>query len=140
MAIKKVKVVFSEYGLHMPGMARKKLYWVYADVQVTSQKSHLKVDVVEGLVDKKFAVPTYACDHFFVLLYGDNYLFYNETGEKTAEKNKEEIRTVISVWNDNFVTVFGLNMRQFDSKGNLTGERPLTEEETVQLKKDGLIK
>ena len=140
MAIKKVKVVFSEYGLHMPGMARKKLYWVYADVQVTSQKSHLKVDVVEGLVDKKFAVPTYACDHFFVLLYGDNYLFYNETGEKTAEKNKEEIGTVISVWNDNFVTVFGLNMRQFDSKGNLTGERPLTEEETVQLKKDGLIK
>ena len=59
---------------------------------------------------------------------------------KTAEKNKEEIGTVISVWNDNFVTVVGLNMRQFDSKGNLTGERPLTEEETVQLKKDGLIK
>ncbi len=59
---------------------------------------------------------------------------------KTAEKNKEEIGTVISVWNDNFVTVVGLNMRQFDSKGNLTRERPLTEEETVQLKKDGLIK
>ncbi len=139
MAVKKVKVVFSEYGIHMPGQARMKMYAVYADVQVTTQKSHLRVDIVEGFVDKKFSVPTYVCDHFFVLLYGDKYLFYNETGEKTAEKTKDEVGKVISVWEDNFVTMVGTNMRQFDSNGNLEGERPLTDEETSQLKKVGLM-
>lgn len=139
MAIKKVKVVFSEIKTFQPGQPIKKSYWVYADVQVTSQKTHLHVDVVEGFVEKKIAVPTYVCEHFFVLLYRDKYLFYNEAGEKTAEKAREEVGKVISVWEDNFVSMVGTNMRQFDSNGSLVGERPFTKEETAQLKEAGLI-
>ena len=141
MAIKKVKVVFSEFGIHTPSLEgkRKRIYMVYADIQVTSQKPHLHVDVVEGFVEKKIAVPTYVCEHFFVLLYGDKYLFYNEAGEKTAEKAREEVGKVISVWEDNFVSMVGTNMRQFDSNGSLVGERPFTEEEIAQLKEMGLI-
>lgn len=140
MAIKKVKVVFSELGMHTPSISkRKKIYMVYADVQVTTQKTHLHINVVEGFVEKKIAVPTYICAHFFVLLYSDKYLFFNEAGEKTAEKTKEEVGKVISVWENNFVSMVGSNMRQFDSKGKLEGERPLTEEEIAQLKIANLI-
>lgn len=98
------------------------------------------MDVVEGFVEKKTAVPAYVCEHFFVLLYGDKYLFFNEAGKKTAEKTRDEAGKVISVWEDNFVTMAGENMRQFDSNGNLEGERPLTEEEMAQLKEAGLIR
>ena len=140
MSIKKVKVVFSEFGIHTPSMTkRKKIYMVYADVQVTTQKTHLHVNVVEGFVEKKITAHTYVCEHFFVILYGDKYLFFNEAGEKTAEKTKEEVGKVISVWEDNFVSMVGTNMRQFDSNGNLVGERPFTEEETAQLKEAGLM-
>lgn len=140
MAIKNVKVIFSEFGMRTPSLTRRKrIYMVYADVQVTTQKTHLRVDVVEGFVEKKTAVPAYVCEHFFVLLYGDKYLFFNEAGEKTAEKTRDEVGKVISVWEDNFVTMAGENMRQFDGNGNLEGERPFTEQETAQLKEAGLM-
>jgi hypothetical protein len=112
---------------------------VYADVQVTTQKTHLRVNIVDGFVTKKIPVPSYVCEHFFVLLYDDKYLFFNEVGEKTAEKTKEEVGKVISVWEDNFVSLVGTNMRQFDSNGNLEGEHPFTEEEIIQLKNAGFM-
>ena len=140
MAIKKAKVVFSEIRIYMPSSPqRQKCYLVYADVQVTTQKTHLHVNVVEGFVEKKIAAHTYVCEHCFVILYGDKYLFFNEAGEKTAEKTKEEVGKVISVWEDNFVSMVGTNMRQFDSNGNLVGERPFTEEEKEKKKEAGLM-
>ena len=140
MSIKKVKVVFSEFGIRTSSMTkRKRIYMVYADVQVTTQKTHLRVNIVDGFVAKKIPVPSYVCEHFFVLLYDDKYLFFNEAGEKTAEKTKEEVGKVISVWEDNFVSMVGMNMRQFDSNGNLEGERPFTEEEIIQLKNASLM-
>ena len=58
MAIKKVKVVFSKFGMRTPSLTRRKrIYMVYADVQVTTQKTHLRVDVVRALSRKRLPYP-----------------------------------------------------------------------------------
>ena len=139
MSILKAKVVFSEIKTFQPGQPIKKLYLVSADVQVSTQKTHLHVDIVDGFVSKKVPTKVFVCEHFFVVLYESKYLFFNEEGQKTAEKPHDEVGKVISVWEDNFVSMFGTNMRQFDSNGSLVGERPFTEEEITQLKKAGLM-
>ena len=140
MSIKKAKVVFSEIGINQPGQARKKAYIVYADVQVTSQKTHLRVDLFEEIfVPKKIPTKVFVCEHFFVVLYESKYLFFNEEGQKTAEKPHDEVGDVISVWEDNFVTHIGDDMLQFDGKGDLEGRRPFTKEEKSQLKAAGLL-
>jgi len=142
MAIEKAKVVFSEIGIHMPSLAaRKKMYMVYADVQVSTQKKHLRVNIVEGglFVSKKVPTKVFVCEHFFVVLYESKYMFFNEEGQKTAEKTHDEVGDVISVWEDNFVTHIGDDMLQFDGKGELEGRRPFTDEEKSQLKAAGLI-
>ena len=140
MSIKKAKVVFSEIGINQPGQARKKAYIVYADVQVTSQKTHLRVDLFEEIfVPKKIPTKVFVCEHFFVVLYEDKYLFFNEEGQKTAVKTHDEVGDVISVWEDNFVTHIGDDMLQFDGKGDLEGRRPFTKEEKSQLKAAGLL-
>lgn len=134
MSIKKAKVVFSEIGIHWPGQAREKMYIVYADVQVTSQKTHLHVDLFEPmLVPKKVPTKVFVCEHFFVVLYEDKYLFFNEEGQKTAVKTHDEVGDVISVWEDNFVTHIGDDLLQFDVNGELEGRRPFTDEEKSQL-------
>ena len=140
MSIKKAKVVFSEIGINQPGQARKKAYIVYADVQVTSQKTHLRVDLFEEIfVPKKIPTKVFVCEHFFVVLYEDKYLFFNEEGQKTAVKTHDEVGDVISVWEDNFVTHIGDDMLQFDVNGELEGRRPFTKEEKSQLKAAGLL-
>ena len=139
MSILKAKVVFSEIKTFQPGQPIKKSYWVYADVQVSTQKNHLRIDIVDGFVSKKVPTKVFVCEHFFVVLYESKYLFFNEEGQKTAEKPHDEVGKVISVWEDNFVSMVGTNMRQFDSNGSLVGERPFTEEEITQLKKAGLM-
>ena len=139
MSILKAKVVFTEIKTFQPGQPIKKSYLVYADVQVSTQKTHLHVDIVDGFVEKKVPTKVFVCEHFFVVLYESKYLFFNEEGQKTAEKPHDEVGKVISVWEDNFVSMVGTNMRQFDSNGNLIGERPFTEEETAQLKEAGLM-
>lgn len=140
MSIKKAKVVFSEIGINQPGQARKKAYIVYADVQVTSQKTHLRVDLFEEIfVPKKVPTKVFVCEHFFVVLYEDKYLFFNEEGQKTAVKTHDEVGDVISVWEDNFVTHIGDDMLQFDVNGELEGRRPFTKEEKSQLKAAGLL-
>ena len=137
MSILKAKVVFSEIKTFQPEQPIKKSYWVYADVQVSTQKNHLRIDIVDGFVSKKVPTKVFICEHFFVVLYESKYLFFNEEGQKTAEKPHDEVGKVISVWEDNFVSMVGTNMRQFDSNGSLVGERPFTEEEITQLKKAG---
>lgn len=139
MSILKAKVVFSEIKTFQPRQPIKKSYLVSADVQVSTQKTHLHVDIVDGFVEKKVPTKTFVCEHFFVVLYESKYLFFNEEGQKTAEKPHDEVGKVISVWEDNFVSMVGTNMRQFDSNGSLVGERPFTEEEITQLKKAGLM-
>lgn len=140
MAIKKAKVVFSEIRIYMPSSPqRQKCYLVYADVQVSTQKTHLRINIEDGFVSKKVPTKTYVCEHFFVVLYGDKYLFFNEAGQKTAEKTHEEVGDVISVWEDNFVTHIGDDLLQFDGNGELEGRRPLTDEEKSKLKEAGLI-
>ena len=140
MSIKKAKVVFSEIGINQPGQARKKAYIVYADIQVTSQKTHLRVDLFEEIfVPKKVPTKVFVCEHFFVVLYEDKYLFFNEEGQKTAVKTHDEVGDVISVWEDNFVTHIGDDMLQFDVNGELEGRRPFTKEEKSQLKAAGLL-
>ena len=139
MSILKAKVVFSEIKTFQPGQPIKKLYLVSADVQVSTQKTHLHVGIVDGFVEKKVPTKVFVCEHFFVVLYESKYLFFNEEGQKTAEKPHDEVGKVISVWEDNFVSMVGTNMRQFDSNGSLVGERPFTEEEITQLKKAGLM-
>ena len=139
MSILKAKVVFSEIKTFQPGQPIKKSYLVSADVQVSTQKTHLHVDIVDGFVEKKVPTKVFVCEHFFVVLYESKYLFFNEEGQKTAEKPHDEVGKVISVWEDNFVSMVGTNMRQFDSNGSLVGERPFTEEEITQLKKAGLM-
>ncbi len=139
MSILKAKVVFSEIKTFQPGQPIKKLYLVSADVQVSTQKTHLHVDIVDGFVSKKVPTKVFVCEHFFVVLYESKYLFFNEEGKKTAEKPHDEVGKVISVWEDNFVSMVGTNMRQFDSNGSLVGKRPFTEEEITQLKKAGLM-
>ena len=139
MAIKKAKVVFSEIGIHMPGQARKKMYMVYADVQVSTQKNHLRVNIVDGFVSKKVFTKVFVCEHFFVVLYEDKYMFFNEEGQKTAERTHDEVGDVISVWEDNFVTHIGEDLLQFNGSGELEGRRPFTDEEKSQLKAAGLI-
>ncbi len=139
MAILKAKVVFTKIWDYTPGQERKTTYLVSADVQVSTQKTHLHVDIVDGFVEKKVPTKVFVCEHFFVVLYESKYLFFNEEGQKTAEKPHDEVGKVISVWEDNFVSMVGTNMRQFDSNGSLVGERPFTEEEITQLKKAGLM-
>ena len=140
MAIKKAKVVFSEIGIHMPSSPkRQKCYMVYADVQVSTQKNHLRVNIVDGFVPKKVPTKIFVCERFFVVLYEDKYLFFNEEGQKTAEKTHEEVGDVISVWEDNFVTHIGEDLLQFDGNGELEGRRPFTDEEKSKLKAAGLI-
>ena len=142
MAIKKAKVVFSEIGIHMPSSPkRQKCYMVYVDVQVSTQKKHLSVELVEGglFVPKKVPTKVFVCEHFFVVLYEDKYMFFNEEGQKTAERTHNEVGDVISVWEDNFVTHIGDDMLQFDVNGELEGRRPFTKEEKSQLKAAGLI-
>ena len=139
MSILKAKVVFSEIKTFQPGQPIKKSYLVSADVQVSTQKTHLHVDIVDGFVKKKVPTKVFVCEHFFVVLYESKYLFFNEEGQKTAEKPHDEVGKVISVWEDNFVSMVGTNMRQFDSNGSLVGERPFTDEEKSQLKSAGLL-
>ena len=139
MSILKAKVVFSEIKTFQPGQPIKKSYWVYADVQVSTQKNHLRIDIVDGFVSKKVPTKVFVCEHFFVVLYGDKYLFFNQEGLKTAEKTHDEVGDVISVWEDNFVTHIDDDMLQFDGKGELEGRRPFTDEEKSQLKAAGLI-
>ena len=142
MSILKAKVVFSEIGIHMPSSPkRQKRYMVYVDVQVSTQKKHLSVELVEGglFVSKKAPTKVFVCEHFFVVLYEEKYLFFNEEGQKTAEKTHDEVGDVISAWEDNFVTHIDDDMLQFDGKGELEGRRPFTDEEKSQLKAAGLI-
>ena len=139
MSILKAKVVFSEIKTFQPGQPIKKLYLVSADVQVSTQKTHLHVDIVDGFVEKKVPTKTFVCEHFFLVLFGDKYLFFNEEGQKTAEKTHDEVGDVISVWEDNFVTHIGDDLLQFDGKGELEGRRPFTDEEKSQLKAAGLL-
>ena len=139
MSILKAKVVFSEIKAFQPGQPIKKLYWVYADVQVSTQKNHLRIDIVDGFVSKKVPTKVFVCEHFFVVLYESKYLFFNEEGQKTAEKPHDVVGDVISVWEDNFVTHIGDDMLQFDGKGELEGRRPFTDEEKSQLKSAGLL-
>ena len=141
MSIKKVKVVFSEYGMHMPSLEgkRKRNYMVYADVQVSTQKNHLRIGIVDGFVSKKVPTKVFVCEHFYVVLYESKYLFFNEEGQKNAEKPHDEVGDVISVWEDNFVTHIGDDMLQFDVNGELEGRRPFTKEEKSQLKAAGLL-
>lgn len=139
MSILKAKVVFSEIKTFQPGQPIKKLYLVSADVQVSTQKTHLHVDIVDGFVEKKVPTKVFVCEHFFVVLYESKYLFFNEEGQKTAEKPHDEVGDVISVWEDNFVTHIGDDLLQFDGKGELEGRRPFTDEEQSQLKSAGLL-
>ena len=139
MSILKAKVVFSEIKTFQPGQPIKKSYWVYADVQVSTQKNHLRIDIVDGFVSKKVPTKVFVCEHFFVVLYEEKYLFFNEEGRRTAERTHDEVGDVISVWEDNFVTHIGDDMLQFDGKGELEGRRPFTDEEKSQLKAAGLI-
>ena len=139
MSILKAKVVFSEIKAFQPGQPIKKLYLVSADVQVSTQKTHLHVDIVDGFVEKKVPTKVFVCEHFFVVLYESKYLFFNEEGQKTAEKPHDVVGDVISVWEDNFVTHIGDDMLQFDGKGELEGRRPFTDEEKSQLKSAGLL-
>ena len=81
MSILKAKVVFSEIKTFQPGQPIKKLYWVYADVQVSTQKNHLRIDIVDGFVSKKVPTKVFVCEHFFVVLYESKYLFFNEEGQ-----------------------------------------------------------
>lgn len=142
MAIEKAKVVFSEIGIHMPSSPkRQKRYMVYVDVKVSTQKKHLSVELVEGglFVSKKVPTKVFVCEHFFVVLYEEKYLFFNEEGRRTAERTHDEVGDVISVWEDNFVTHIGDDMLQFDANGELVGRRSLTDEEKSQLKTAGLL-
>ena len=139
MSILKAKVVFSEIKTFQPGQPIKKSYWVYADVQVSTQKNHLRIDIVDGFVSKKVPTKVFVCEHFFVVLYESKYMFFNEEGQKTAEKTHDEVGDVISVWEDNFVTHIDDDMLQFNGKGELEGRRPFTDEEKSQLKAAGLI-
>ena len=139
MSILKAKVVFSEIKTFQPGQPIKKSYWVYADVQVSTQKNHLRIDIVDGFVSKKVPTKVFVCEHFFVVLYESKYMFCNEEGQKTAEKTHDEVGDVISVWEDNFVTHIDDDMLQFNGKGELEGRRPFTDEEKSQLKAAGLI-
>ena len=88
---------------------------------------------------KKVPTKVFVCEHFFVVLYEDKYLFFNEEGQKTAVKTHDEVGDVISVWEDNFVTHIGDDMLQFDVNGELEGRRPFTKEEKSQLKAAGLL-
>ena len=139
MAILKAKVVFTKIFDYTPGQERKTTYLVSADVQVSTQKTHLHVDIVDGFVEKKVPTKVFVCEHFFVVLYESKYMFFNEEGQKTAEKTHDEVGDVISVWEDNFVTHIDDDMLQFNGKGELEGRRPFTDEEKSQLKAAGLI-
>ena len=139
MAILKAKVVFTKIFDYTPGQERKTTYLVSADVQVSTQKTHLHVDIVDGFVEKKVPTKVFVCEHFFVVLYESKYLFFNEEGQKNAEKPHDEVGDVISVWEDNFVTHIGDDMLQFDVNGELEGRRPFTKEEKSQLKAAGLL-
>ena len=74
MSILKAKVVFSEIKTFQPGQPIKKSYWVYADVQVSTQKNHLRIDIVDGFVSKKVPTKVFVCEHFFVVLFVHNKL------------------------------------------------------------------
>lgn len=139
MSILKAKVVFSEIKTFQPGQPIKKLYLVSADVQVSTQKTHLHVDIVDGFVSKKVPTKVFVCEHFFVVLYESKYLFFNEEGQKTAEKTHDEVGDVIAVGGDYFATRIGDNTLLFHGNGELKGRRPLTDEEKTQLKAAGLI-
>ena len=139
MSILKAKVVFSEIKTFQPGQPIKKLYLVSADVQVSTQKTHLHVDIVDGFVEKKVPTKTFVCEHFFLVLFGDKYLFFNEKGLNTAEKTHDEVGDVIAVGGDYFATRIGDNTLLFHGNGELKGRRPLTDEEKSQLKSAGLL-
>ena len=81
MAILKAKVVFTKIFDYPPGQERKTTYLVSADVQVSTQKTHLHVDIVDGFVEKKVPTKVFVCEHFFVVLYESKYLFFNEEGQ-----------------------------------------------------------
>lgn len=139
MAILKAKVVFTKIWDYTPGQERKTTYLVSADVQVSTQKTHLHVDIVDGFVEKKVSTKVFVCEHFFVVLYESKYLFFNEDGQKTAEKTHDEVGDVIAVGGDYFATRIGDNTLLFHGNGELKGRRPLTDEEKSKLKEAGLL-
>lgn len=91
MAILKAKVVFTKIWDYTPGQERKTTYLVSADVQVSTQKTHLHVDIVDGFVEKK--VPTkHLCANI-------SFWFFSETSIcSSTRKGKRPQRNLTTRW------------------------------------------
>ncbi len=133
MTIKDVKVTMSKVGIHTHGNPRKVVYMPLATITYNeTKKTH--THFLDGEFVKK--------DHFKGFIIGktyfagiteNEYLIYDEVGERTASVTMEAVGKVIQANEDHFICLKGKTIYGIDAKGTIIASRELKDEELERL-------
>ena len=136
MAIKEAKVRFTRLGVHALGCSQslpKAIY--FPSLEISYMEKGRKKDsftLDQNMVTKKNYRGTATAKKFVVVWAGDNYLIYSESGEHLTTLN-DEIGRLVSVSGTCFCVAKDKMLFAYNEKGNIVGQRELTEDEFKQL-------
>ena len=133
MTIKNVKVTMSKVGVNTPSKPRKVVYMPLATITYNeTKKTHTQF--LDGEFVKK--------DHFKGFVIGktyfagiteNEYLIYDEMGERTGSVTIEAVGKVIQADENHFVCLKEKTIYGIDAKGAILASRELTDEELEGL-------
>lgn len=133
MTIKNVKVTMSKVGVNTPGKPRKVVYMPLATITYNeTKKTHthfldgefVKKDHFKGFVIGKT---------YFAGITENEYLIYDEMGERTGSVTIEAVGKVIQADENHFVCLKEKTIYGIDAKGTILASRELTDEELEGL-------
>ena len=136
MAIKDAKVRFSRLGVHALGCSEslpKAIYFPSLEISYMEKgrkKSSFMLD--ESKVTKKNYKGIATAENFVVVWAGNDYLVYSESGVLLTTLNVE-IGRLVSVDKTYFCVAKEKKLFAYNEKGNIVGQRELTEDEFKQL-------
>lgn len=136
MAIKEAKVKFMRLGVHALGCSQslpKAIYFPSLEISYMEKgrkKGSFTLD--QNMVTKKNYRGTATAEKFVVVWAGNNYLIYSESGEHLTTLN-DEIGRLVSVSGTCFCVAKDKMLFAYNEKGNIVGQRELTEDELKEL-------
>lgn len=136
MAIKEAKVKFMRLGVHALGCSQslpKAIYFSSLEISYMEKgrkKGSFTLD--QNMVTKKNYRGTATAEKFVVVWAGNNYLIYSESGEHLTTLN-DEIGRLVSVSGNCFCVAKDKMLFAYNEKGNIVGQRELTEDELKEL-------
>ena len=133
MTIKNVKVTMSKVGVHTHNEPRKVMYLPLATITYNeSEKTH-KHYLDGKLVKKDYFKGFIIGKTYFAGITENEYLIYDEVGERTGSVTMEAVGKVIQANEDYFVCLKEKTIYGIDAKGTITASRELTDEELERL-------